>query len=199
MVRASHVILGMYGFWMPNDERGSWSNFVGSWELVRFGRATTVQVSRSLASRPFDPAKRAAALAELKYPPVELTGIQARAVGRGFATYAAKANLSILACAILPKHVHLVLERHRLKVELLVNKLKGAATTQLIDEEIHPQLAHQHNMERPPKAFARGEWKVFLDTPQDIERSIRYVENNPQRENLPPQHWHFVQPDTCQA
>jgi len=34
MVRAYHVIFGMYGFWLPNDERGSWSDFVGSWELL---------------------------------------------------------------------------------------------------------------------------------------------------------------------
>jgi len=192
MVHASHVIIGMYGFWLPNDDRGSWSNYVGSWELLRFGKATTVHVRRSLAARPFNPAKRTAAQAELKYPPVQLTGIQARAIGRGFANYARKSNLSILACAILPKHIHLVLERHRLHVESLVNQLKGAATTQLIEEKIHPQSAHQFNMKRPPKAFARGEWKVFLDTPSDIERSIHYVENNPPRENLPPQHWHFV-------
>jgi hypothetical protein len=38
MVIASHVIVGMYGFWLPNDERGSWSDFIGSWELLRFAK-----------------------------------------------------------------------------------------------------------------------------------------------------------------
>jgi hypothetical protein len=28
MIRASHVIFGAYGFWLPNDPRGSWSTFV---------------------------------------------------------------------------------------------------------------------------------------------------------------------------
>ena len=41
MVLASHVIIGMYGFWLPNDERGSWSDFVGSWEVLRFGQGAT--------------------------------------------------------------------------------------------------------------------------------------------------------------
>ena len=77
--------IGMYGFWLPNDERGSWSDFVGSWELLRFGKAKTVQVRQSLARRPFDPARRAAAQAALKYPPVKLNGVQARAPGRGTA------------------------------------------------------------------------------------------------------------------
>jgi hypothetical protein len=40
MVHGYHVIIGAYGFWLPNDPRGSWSDFVGKWELVRFGRST---------------------------------------------------------------------------------------------------------------------------------------------------------------
>jgi len=186
--------MGMYGFWLPNDERGSWSDFVGSWELLRFGKATTVRVRQSLARRPFDPATRAAAMAALKYPPVELKGVQARAIGRGFAEYAAKVGVAILACAILPKHVHLVLGRHRLNVEQLVNQLKGAATRQLVHERLHPLAAQQGLKGRPPKVFARGRWKVFLDTAADIERSVRYVEGNPRREHLPVQRWSFVRP-----
>ncbi len=192
MVLASHVVIGIYGFWLPNDERGSWSDFVGSWELLRFGKATTVRVRHSLARQPFDPAKRAAALAALKYPPVALTGLQARAIGAGFAEYAGRIGLSILACAILPKHVHLVLARHRQTVEELANHLKGAATRRLIEEQLHPLSAHQGTKRRPPKTFARGQWKVFLDSAADIERSIRYVQGNPRREHLPRQRWSFV-------
>ena len=41
MIVGYHVIFGMYGFWLPNDPRGSWSEFVGEWELFRAaGRAT---------------------------------------------------------------------------------------------------------------------------------------------------------------
>ena len=47
MIRASHVIFSAYGFWLPNDPRGSWSDFVGSWELQRFGPATKVNVRHS--------------------------------------------------------------------------------------------------------------------------------------------------------
>jgi REP element-mobilizing transposase RayT len=192
MVIASHVIIGMYGFWLPNDERGSWSNFVGSWELLRFGKATTVTARHSLARRPFDPARRAAALAELKYPAVKLNGVQARAIGRGFAAYAESAGLSILACAILPQHIHLVLARHRLKVESLVTQLKGDATDRLVTECVHPLARYQTASGRPPKAFTRGEWKVFLNQPAEIARAVAYVERNPIREGLPPQRWGFV-------
>ena len=43
MVHGYHVIWGTYGFWLPNDPRGSWSDFVASWELLRFGAATKSQ------------------------------------------------------------------------------------------------------------------------------------------------------------
>jgi hypothetical protein len=45
-----------------------------------------------------------------------------------------------------------------------------------------------------PEAWAEGLWKVFLFTPQDVQRAIRYVENNPPREGLPRQDWEFVVP-----
>src|SRR5689334_5419414 len=58
MVLAYHVIFGTYGFWLPNDPRGSWSDFVRSWELLRYGPATHVHTRRSTAYDPHDQALR---------------------------------------------------------------------------------------------------------------------------------------------
>src|SRR5271168_1526378 len=82
MVFGYHVVFSAYGFWLPNDPRGSWSDFVGSWELFRQGPATKTTETRSLAHIEHDRAQRLAAKKTLKYPPVEFTGVQARAVGR---------------------------------------------------------------------------------------------------------------------
>jgi hypothetical protein len=38
MILAFHSIFSMYGFWMPNDPRGSGSDYVAVWELVRYGQ-----------------------------------------------------------------------------------------------------------------------------------------------------------------
>jgi hypothetical protein len=38
---AYHVIVSMYGFWLPNDPRGSGSDFIGAWELFRYGGCAT--------------------------------------------------------------------------------------------------------------------------------------------------------------
>ena len=185
---ANHVIFGAYGFWLPNDPRGSWSEFVGSWELFRYGRATKTSETRSIAGRPHDRAVRLAAKTALKRQAVQFDEGQIRAVAMGFADYAERSAVTIVACAVLSDHVHLVLGRHRLDPEQLVIQLKGAATRQLSREGIHPFASDG----RPAKCFARGEWKVFLDTDEDVWRAVRYVEENPAKEGLPRQEWDFV-------
>src|SRR5437016_7806238 len=103
MVHAYHVIFSAYGFWLPNDPRGSWSDFVGSWELFRFGRATKTDSRRSLAAQPHDRAKRLAAKQALNYPAVVFDGLQARAIGHGFAASLERGGVTVWACSILPE------------------------------------------------------------------------------------------------
>jgi len=194
MVLGTHLILTAYGFWLPNDPRGSWSDFVGSWELACFGRATRVHTRRSLAAEPHDRALRLAAKRALKYLPVRFTGRQARAVGRGFASYVAQAHVTVWACSILPEHAHLVMARHRLGADRLANQLKGAATRRLGAEGIHPMARYRTAAGRWPTPWARRQWAVFLDTPAAVRRAIRYVQSNPMKEGLPPQTWSFVTP-----
>src|ERR1700687_2868724 len=99
MVIASHVIFSAYGFWLPNDPRGSWSDFIGAWELFRYGRATKTTETFSLAYREHDSELRFTAKKALKYGPVEFSGVQARAIGRGIGRYIERAGLIVWACA----------------------------------------------------------------------------------------------------
>src|SRR4029077_9764438 len=87
MVHGHHLIISAYGFWLPNDPRGSWSDFVRAWELAKFGEATKVSTHRSVAAAPHNRQLRLAAKEALKYPSVLFTGVQARSIGSGFATY----------------------------------------------------------------------------------------------------------------
>jgi REP element-mobilizing transposase RayT len=194
VVIAIHLIFGAYGFWLPNDPRGSWSDFVGSWELLWFGRATKTDVRHSVAAKPHDVQARLAAQRALKYPPVRFDGRQARAVGRGFAEFATGSRLIVWGCSILPEHVHLVVARHRFSADQIANHLKGAATTELIREGIHPLGDRRRADGRLPTPWARGKWAVFLDTPEGVRRAMAYVEANPAKEGLPPQRWRMVRP-----
>jgi REP element-mobilizing transposase RayT len=192
MIVGYHLIFSAYGFWLPNDPRGSWSDFVGAWELFRYGRATKTTETWSLAYHEHDREQRMTAKGALKYPPVKFTGLQARAVARGFARYFERTGLAVWACAILPDHVHLVTGKPSMKVEQLAIQLKGDATQELEREGIHPLGSYQAKGGRVPKCWARGEWKVFLDA-EDVMRAIRYVETNPFKEGKKKQVWSLVE------
>ena len=187
MVLAHHVIFGAYGFWLPNDPRGSWSEFVGSWELLRFGKATKTNERRSVAHAPHDRRLREEAKRALKFPPVQFSGRQALAVAQGFDHARSESGYVIHACSILPEHVHLVIGRNEdRRVERVVGHLKVCATQQRSAAGLWP------TDKRP--VWGESAWKVFFDAPADIVHAIRYVEENPLKEGKPKQRWSFVVP-----
>ncbi len=129
MIVAYHSIFCGYGFWLPNDPRGSWSDFVGSWELFcAAGPATTCDARRSLATRRHNAATRAAGKLALVYPPMRFNPRQIASIAVGFARVCTKTGCSVLACAIMPDHVHIVIRRHPRMIESLVAHLKSRAT-----------------------------------------------------------------------
>src|SRR5438093_3305001 len=138
LVIAYHLVITAYGFWLPNDPRGSWSDFVRAWELLRFGKATKTDERRSLARKQHDRARRLEAKKHLVREAVEFTGRQALAIAHGFADYCRRSGCIIYECAILPMHAHLVVARHRCVIEQVSRLLKGAASTALLNEGLHP-------------------------------------------------------------
>jgi REP element-mobilizing transposase RayT len=193
MIIASHVVITAYGFWLPNDPRGSWSDFVRNWELYCYGRAIKVKTIRK-ARHARDDERRNAMKRALRYPAVKLTGTQALWVGRAFAKQVTQSGFQIYACAILPCHAHLVIARHRYHVEQVTNLLKGAATRTLIERGVHPMRKFVPRGANLPSPWAAGLWKVFLDCRADVVRSIDYVNDNPVHEGKKPQRWSFVTP-----
>ena len=182
-----------YGFWLPNDPRGSWSDFIAGWELLKFGKATTVRTRRSLAHEPHQYKRRMQAKNSLKHPPVSLTGKQAKYVAQGFDQYLKRHDLIVTACAILPEHTHLVVLRdYNITAERIANGLKSSATRRLKKEGIHPFESIASSVGKYPTMCARGCWKVFLNSEFAIHRANRYVENNPLREGKKRQYWSFV-------
>ena len=188
MIHAYHCIFGVYGFWLPNDPRGSWSDFVRTWELLRFGEATKVSGRRSLAQKPHDHKLRLAAKEALMYPPVLFTGVQAQSVGLGFKHAIERSGYVLYACAILPDHVHAVIARPRYHIEYVVGQLKGEATKRLKQDGLHPLACYAGC----PSPWAQKGWNVYLNDEEAIIRAIQYVEDNPLKEDKPRQNWSFV-------
>ncbi len=193
MIIGWHIVVCAYGFWLPNDPRGSGSHYVGSDDLFRVaGRATPVTGGRSRAYDPHDVAARLNAKAQLAREPVEFTGLQARAIATGFAWAAREGGYMIHACTVMPRHAHLVVARCARPVGRIVSHLKSRATHQLRKDGL---IAANNPPEREASSiWARGHWCVFLDSEMDIARAVRYVENNPIKDGLRPQKWSFVVP-----
>jgi hypothetical protein len=189
-VIAYHLILTCYGFWLPNDPRGSGSIEVWSEALRQFGPATKVNSQRSVAGKPHDKNLRRAAKKALKHPPIRFTGLQAQTAVAGFQNYIEAHELRCYACAILPDHAHLVLSGIRRPIEKTAIGFKSAAVHELLVRSLHSYQEIDEAMR--PKIWARGCRHIFLFDDQGIRRSERYTNDNPLNYGLKRQHWSFV-------
>ncbi|MGH7178784.1 MAG: transposase [Tepidisphaeraceae bacterium] len=194
MVRWYHAIFTAYGFWLPNDPRGSWSTFVGSWELFKFGPATKTNLRRSLARDPHDSQLRKGAKKALKYPPVRFDAAQRDCIALGIAQACGESNIQLLACAIGFDHVHVVVARHAKSIELVVGQFKGRATQRMRIANCHPLQRFARNSQAPPTPWAERCWSVYINDHPQLRSAIRYVERHPQKEGLRKQDWWFVTP-----
>ena len=193
MVHGYHVVFVTDGAWLPNDPRGSWSDFVAAWELFYFGKSAKKIPTGSLLTDPHLAKQRSQFQHSLKYPAVQLTNALIAAVAAGFEKSLSKYGVTIWACSILPEHIHLVLARTGKSCEVMVNFLKGEATRELNRQLLHPLAAHSESG-RTPQPWGRKHWQVFLDTTQAIDSAIRYVNDNPGKEGKPRQQWTFISP-----
>jgi REP element-mobilizing transposase RayT len=184
VVRWYHLILSAYGFWLPNDPRGSWSQYVGSRKLYYYGPATKVEDKRSYAHDPHDLQKRLKAKQSLKHPRVRFDAPSRAAISQGFNKAITEGGYEILACYIGRDHCHLITARHSRTIEQIAKHLKSRATMSL----------NASAGKFPSSPWAEGCWSVFIDDPKHLGAAIDYVNHHPQKENLPAQTWPFLSP-----
>lgn len=190
---AFHLIISAYGFWLPNDPRGSWSDFVAAWELQKFGLATKVNDQRNYAKDSHDVELRRAAKFALKYPAVRFTDAHRTAIAAGFGRACRDANYQCFACCIGYDHAHLVMARHERQITVIAGHLKAAATRSLAEENLHPLAHFIGKRGGPPTPWSEGCWKVFIDTEAQCDAAIEYVARHPRKEGLADQRWTFAQ------
>lgn len=191
---AYHIVFGAYGFWLPNDPRGSWSKYVWSKRLRPFGPATKNPDRYPDPQAEHDTPNRQVAKAALKYPPVVFSGEQALAVAMGFRSIISKTGMVVYAAAIMPDHVHVVVAQQRMFAETIGGYLKRAASRELRKAGLHPLKAYPLKGGRLPTPWEEEGWKVFLHTDEEVHAAIEYVDDNPPNAGLRPQNWSFVTP-----
>ena len=186
---AWHTTLTCYGFWLPNDPRGSKSRRVRVAAIREHGEATWVDTNHSVAAVPHDYAVRRQAKESLVRGPVMLSGEQALAVSQGIADYCRLHEIAIWAYAVTTDHVHLLTAVPHLDRTRFVAKLKETATRRLVERGLHPEQDRESR--RTP--WSRGKWVVFVRTAKHFQSTLAYIERNPQNAGLPPQTWSFVE------
>jgi REP element-mobilizing transposase RayT len=184
MIIAYHSIIATYGFWLPNDPRGSGSDYIANWDLFRYGSATKTDSRQSVAHRPQPTGWQDQAKSALKHPPVELTGQQALAMSQGFAKAIHEGPYQVYACAILPEHVHLVIGASDRRIRQIIGHFRGRATNSMRKQELWD--------DRP--LWGEHGWNVYLESIEAVKRAIRYVNDNPIKEGKRRQNWSFVVP-----
>ncbi|HVT89987.1 MAG TPA: hypothetical protein VHD56_14125 [Tepidisphaeraceae bacterium] len=83
MVIAYHATFTAYGFWLSNDQRGNWSDFIRSWDLFLTGGPTKTSDQRSQARKIFDSSQRQSARYALRYDPARFDSFQIETIGKG--------------------------------------------------------------------------------------------------------------------
>jgi hypothetical protein len=190
-----HIICCTYGFWLPNEERGSCSDFVRADHLTKFGPANPVSHSRSVARKPHDFQLRQMARSSLMYPPVVFNLEQIAAVGRGITKELAQFNAAPMhAFVSLRDHFHGISGPCRYDIRRFAGRLKGAATRQLREEGIDPMQNYRDANGEIPSPWSVKPWIVYEFTDADMFRGIRYVNDNLKRAKLPPQQYPFIVP-----
>ena len=119
----------------------------------------------------------------LKYPLLEFTSPEIPAIADGLSEAISRYRYTCYACAVMPDHVHLLIRKHRDKAEEMIENVQESCRLRLGSAGLR---APDHPV------WAKSGWKVFLDHPDDIRRTIRYIRENPLKSGMPPQEWRFV-------
>ena len=184
MVNGYHLIWVAYGWWLPNDLRGSMSkvlrnDVLAELGVLHLGRKRIQPASGAIR----DFYRRAEEV--LKFPLLEFHEAEVRAIAGAFAEVIRARRYTCYACAIMPDHVHVLIRKHRDRAEEMIGHLQAASHLKLRDVGLR-------DMDHPVWG-GRG-WKVFLECAEDIRRTIPYIDENPVKRRLPRQRWRFVSP-----
>ena len=182
MVAGFHLIWTAYGWWLPNDPRGSssleiWVEKIAELGELHHGRKLVQPSGREI--KDFYSQARCV----LKHPLLTFDEADIDLIAASFARVSAERHYTCYACAIMPDHVHALIRKHRDHAEAMIENLQQASRTALIDSArrgpAHP-------------VWGGPGWKVFLNSREDLVRIIDYIRKNPIKARHPPQNWGFV-------
>lgn len=182
MVIAYHLVWTAYGWWLPNDPRGSMSHFIRDDVIATLGELhhgrKRIQPC-SATVRAFHETSKLT----LKFPLLDFKVEQFSVVASGIERALQQDHYTCYALAVMPDHVRVCLRKHRDPAEVMIANLQ---------RETHLACREASLRDQNHPVWGGHGWKVFLETPEEVLRTIRYVEQNPVKLKLPVQRWPFV-------
>lgn len=198
MILAWHLVWTAYGWWFPNDPRGSWSKEIWKPGLKCLAASFTRRNRRGRKPvQPTPPQLRRwldTAQKQLKYRPVILDS-QARNIARAAITKQAQLNqYELLALTVMPEHVHVVVRAHEHKYERIVRGFKAVSARELrkhLGLAASPATWHKRAVNGAAKregtaagaaedskrtpVWSHGYWVRYLDTDKALATATSYV------------------------
>jgi REP element-mobilizing transposase RayT len=120
---------------------------------------------------------------KLRFPLLSFGASECSAIADAFRNVITECRYTCYALVIMPDHVHVLIRKHRHLAEEMIFHFQEASRLRLRTLGLR---APDHPVWGGPG------WKVFLDTPDDIRRTITYIDDNPLKLHLPRQSYDFV-------
>jgi REP element-mobilizing transposase RayT len=182
MVIGHHLIWTAYGWWLPNDPRGSSSHEIRVERVadlgeLHHGRKSVQPPSREIRGF-YEQAREL-----LKHPLLTFDSQCVKVLANSFARTIAERRYTCYACCIMPDHVHALIRKHRFHAEEMIAHLQEDSRRALIEAGLR---APNHPVWGGPG------YKRFQNTRADMRRIVEYVRKNPLGIGRPIQEWPFV-------
>ena len=154
IVIAHHLIFSAYGWWLPNDPRGSSSYKIRNHRLAELGALHHGRKKVQPAGWTIREFYREAASGYLKHALLTFSEHDVREIGDAFRDVIEEQTYTCWACVVMPDHVHLLIRKHKHKAEEMIENF-----------QTHSRLRLRALGSRKPNHPVWGGpgWKVFLD------------------------------------
>jgi REP element-mobilizing transposase RayT len=177
-----HLTWTAYGLWLPNDPRGGMSqtiarDVIAELGALHYGRKQ-VQPAGWILREFYERAKEV-----LKFPVLTFAAREVDIVATAIGEAIASQKYTCYACAVMPDHVHILIRKHKHRAEEMIENFQASSRLRL-------RSAGLRGDDHP--VWGGPGWKVFLDRPDEIRRTVQYIEQNPVKWRLAEQSWAFV-------
>ncbi len=132
LVIAYHIMWTAYGWWLPNDPRGSTSrtireDLISELGELHFGRKRVQPAGKEIRAF-YD---EAAAI--LKHPLLSFAAGEFAAVAEAIGSAIEECKYTCYACVVMSDHVRLVIRKHRDLAEEMIEKVQALSRKRLVE------------------------------------------------------------------